>query len=96
MGTILVLIVAARALMAGVADRQRIGYLIVLISNLLYVPVSIAHFVQHLNHEEVDWAHAGLGITNLVAAAGVAVVTISWLSGRAGRSGDRYIPPQGI
>lgn len=58
---------------------MRVGYWIVLVSNGIYVPIAVAHFMQHLNHDEVDWAHAGLAITNLVAAAGVLFVTFHWL-----------------
>lgn len=51
-------------------------------ANALYVPIAVAHFIQHMNHEEVDWVHAGLAITNVVAATGVLYVTYVSLRGR--------------
>jgi hypothetical protein len=78
-GTILVLIVGVRALRSGVAGSQRTGYLTVVVANGLYVPIAVAHFIQHLDYQEVDWAHAGLGITNVVAALGVLYVTYASL-----------------
>jgi hypothetical protein len=78
LGTILVLAAAIRALRTGVRGPVRAGYLIVLIANGLYVPIAVAHFIQHLNRQEVDWAHAGLGITNVIAALGILYVTFSW------------------
>ncbi len=74
-GTILVLIVGVRALQGDVVGPQRLGYLTVVAANGLYVPIAVAHFIQHLDRQEVDWAHMGLGITNLVAALGVLYVT---------------------
>ena len=74
LGTILVLVVAGRALMAGMKGSVRVGYLAVVAANAAYIPIAVAHFLQHLDHREVDWAHAGLGITNLVAAGGVLYV----------------------
>jgi hypothetical protein len=47
----------------------------VVLANGLYVPIAVADFFQHMNHQEVDWAHAGLGITNVAAAIGVLHVT---------------------
>ena len=66
---------AIQALRGGVNGTQRRGYLVVVAANALYVPIAVAHFIQHMNHQEVDWAHAGLGITNLVAALGVLYVS---------------------
>ena len=74
LGTILVLVVASGALVGEVEGRARLGYLIVVAANAAYVPIAVAHYLQHLDHREVDWAHAGLGITNLVAAVGVLYV----------------------
>ena len=74
-GTILVLVVGIGALRAGVNGTERKGYLTVIAANALYVPIAVAHFIQHMNRQEVDWAHAGLGITNLVAALGVLYVS---------------------
>ena len=75
LGTLLVLLVGIRALRASVQGRERSGYLVVVGANALYVPIAIAHFIQHMNHQEVDWAHIGLGVTNVVAALGVLYVS---------------------
>lgn len=85
-GTILVLIVGVRALRGGVTGAERSGYLAVVVANALYVPIAVAHFIQHMNHEEVDWAHAGLGITNVAAAFAVLYVTYASLRGEASKS----------
>lgn len=81
-GTILVLVVGIRALRAGVRGAERAGYLIVVVANALYAPIAVAHFIQHMNRQEVAWAHAGLGITNVVAALGVLYVGYVSLRGR--------------
>ena len=73
-GTVLVLFVGLRALRAGVRGPERTGYVTVVVTNALYVPIAVAHFIQHMNRQEVDWAHAGLGLTNVVAALGVLYV----------------------
>ncbi len=80
-GTALVLIVSVRALSLGVTYAERPGYVTIVAANGLYVPIAIAHFLQHLDHREVDWAHVGLGITNVVAALGVLYVTYASLRG---------------
>ena len=76
LGTAAVLTVGVRALGAGVQGRARLGYLTVVVANALYVPIAIAHFIQHQNHQEVDWAHLGLGLTNAVGAVGVVYVAV--------------------
>ena len=53
-----------------------------MIGNGLYVPVAVVHFLQHLNHEEVDWAHVALAVTNLIALIGVLLVIATWIRGR--------------
>jgi hypothetical protein len=85
-GTILVLLVGINALRGGVLGPQRTGYLTVVVANGLYVPIAVAHFIQHLNRQEVDWAHLGLGITNVVAGLGVLYVTFTSLRERTGQS----------
>jgi hypothetical protein len=81
-GTILVLTVGIRALRGGARGSQRSGYQILVVANGLYVPIAVAHYIQHLNRQEVDWAHIGLGLTNVVAALGVLYVTFSALRER--------------
>jgi hypothetical protein len=75
LGTMFVLVVAAWALRAGFSQAERRGYLIVLASNALYVVVAVIHFIQHLNHQEVDWAHISLALTNIGSVVGVLMVT---------------------
>ena len=82
MGTILVLAVGVRALRDGVTGAERGGYLTVVVANGLYVPIAVAHFIQHMDHQEVDWAHAGLSITNVVAALGVLYLGYVSMKGR--------------
>lgn len=78
-GTILVMAVAIGALRTGVQGQVRVGFLIVLWANALYVPIAVAHFIQHMKLQEVDWAHIGLGVTNVVAALGVFFVSYASL-----------------
>lgn len=73
-GTVLVLVVAARALRTRVQGRARAGYLTIVVANALYVPIAVAHFIQHMNLQEVDWAHIGLAVTNVGSALGVLFV----------------------
>ncbi len=87
-GTLLVLITGLWGLRSGVRGPIRAGYLIVVWANGLYIPIAVAHFIQHMNHQEVDWAHLGLGITNVVAALGVLYVTYAALSRRRARRFD--------
>jgi hypothetical protein len=74
LGTALVLVVALRELRSGIQGPIRAGYFVVAIANGIYVPIAVAHFIQHQNRQEVDWAHAGLGVTNVLAALGVLYV----------------------
>ena len=83
LGTALVLLVGIRALRAGVARPERVGYATVVLANAFYVPIAVAHFFQHMNREEVGWAHAGLGVTNALSAVGV--LYVAYLSSRGGR-----------
>jgi hypothetical protein len=53
---------------------ERRGYLVVLLSNVAYMLVGVIHFIQHVNHQEVDWSHLLLAITNAVAVIGVLLV----------------------
>lgn len=80
--TLFVLGVAALAVRDVTAPGQRRGYLIVLVSNLAYAIVAIAHFFQHLDHREVDWAHLLLALTSIVAAIGVIWVIAARFMGR--------------
>lgn len=82
LGTLLMLIVAAWALRTGPTPSERRGYLTVVIANALYGGVGVVHFIQHLNHQEVDWAHISLAVTNVAAAVGVLMVTATRMSAR--------------
>lgn len=79
LGTVLVLGVAIRALRAGLSRGERRGYRIALVANLLYAVVAVIHFIQHLNHQEVDWAHFALVATNVASVVGVLMVTATRL-----------------
>lgn len=56
---------------------ERRGYLVVLWSNAVYVVVAVVHFFQHLDHQEVDWAHVGLAVTNAGSVVGVLMVVMA-------------------
>lgn len=75
LGTLFVLVVAVRALRAGLSGSERRGYQVVLWFNAAYVVVAVVHFVQHLNLQEVDWAHILLAVTNIGSVVGVLMVT---------------------
>lgn len=76
-GTLFVVVVAIRALRDDSTSAERPGYRVVLWSNVLYVVVAVIHFVQHLNHQEVDWAHIMLAVTNIGSVVGVVMATAS-------------------
>jgi hypothetical protein len=80
LGTLLVLAVAVWALRASLSEPERRGYLVVLWANALYGVVAVIHFLQHLNHQEVDWAHVSLALTNIGSVVGVLMVT--WVRSR--------------
>lgn len=77
LGTVLVIVVAVRALRSDSAPAERRGYHVVMWSNALYVGVAVIHFIQHLNLQEVDWAHILLTVTNIGSVIGVLIVTIA-------------------
>ncbi|MDQ3985895.1 MAG: hypothetical protein M3280_05295 [Actinomycetota bacterium] len=85
LSTLFVLGVAALAVRDVTPPGQRRGYLIVLVANLAYAIVAIAHFFQHLDHREVDWAHLLLAVTSIAAAIGVIWVIAARLMGRRGQ-----------
>ncbi|HEX2240514.1 MAG TPA: hypothetical protein VHJ82_05170 [Actinomycetota bacterium] len=69
--TLFVVGVAITALRRGLEGAERRRHLLVLASNLAYIVVAVVHFFEHLNHEEVDWAHFLLGATKIAALVGV-------------------------
>jgi hypothetical protein len=75
LGTLFVVAVAVQALRGPLSSAQRRGYLVILFSNAVYVVVAVLHFIQHLNHQEVDWAHIMLAVTNIGSVIGVVMVT---------------------
>ena len=77
LGTLLVIAVAAVALPGGNDAVGRAGYAVALLANVLYAVVAVVHFFQHLDHQEVDWAHIGLAITNIGSVVGVLMVTFA-------------------
>ena len=82
LGTLFVLATSARALRAELSRDERRGYLVIVWANALYVVVAVIHFIQHLNHQEVDWAHVSLALTNVGSVVGVLMVTSGRLRGR--------------
>jgi hypothetical protein len=50
-GTLLVLLVGVNSLRRGVRGPQRTGYVTVVVANGPYVPMAVAHFIQHLNRQ---------------------------------------------
>ena len=75
LGTLFILVPAVRAVRGSTSHAERRGYHVVLWSNALYVVVAVIHFIQHLNLQEVDWAHILLAITNIGSVVGVIIVT---------------------
>ncbi|MFN2524944.1 MAG: hypothetical protein ABR505_01565 [Actinomycetota bacterium] len=71
LSTAFVLGVAALALRQDSRPAEQRGYLLVLLANLAYAIVAVIHFLQHLDHREVDWAHLLLALTSIAAAIGV-------------------------
>lgn len=81
--TAFVLIIAALALRDVREEGQRRGYAVVLAANLAYAAVAVIHFLQHLDHLEVDWTHLVLAVTSVAAVLGVVwVVAARFRSGR--------------
>lgn len=80
LGTLFVIAVGAWALRAELSEGERRSYLVVLWANALYAVIAIIHFIQHLNHQEVDWAHISLAVTNIGSVVGVLIVT--WARGK--------------
>lgn len=83
LGTLFILVAAVGAVRSGLSDPERHGYLVVLWSNALYVGVAVIHFMQHLDHQEVDWAHISLAVTNIGSVVGVLMVTAARIKLRA-------------
>lgn len=84
LSTIFIVGVAAAALRTAASPGQRRGYLLVVAANVAYGVVAVIHFFQHLDKQEVNWAHLMLAITSIVAAAGVLwVIATRVLSRRA-------------
>ena len=77
LATLFVLWVAAAALRAVHESRERLGYFTVLLANLAYGGVAIAHFFQHLNNLEVDWAHLLLAVFSIAATLGMVWVIVA-------------------
>jgi hypothetical protein len=72
-GVLMVLAVAAIGVRTGVGGT---GYRLVLLSTILYVPLSTWHFIEHANGADPELAHVLLGITNFGMVAGAIVALI--------------------
>ncbi len=77
LGNLSILTISVWGVRSRPADEQQRGYLVVLWSNVLLGVVSVMHFIQHLNNQEVDWAHIALAVTNLGSVWGVVMVTLA-------------------
>ena len=77
LGTILLIAVTVPGLRNALQSKIRLGYLMVLGSNVTFVGVSVVHFLQHLDHREVDLAHFLLAVTNIGSVVGVAIITVA-------------------
>ena len=75
------LLIDSASLRRSQTDRR--GYLVVLSANGLYVVVAVIHFIQHLNRQEVQWAHISLAVTNIGSVVGVLMVTWARLRRRS-------------
>jgi hypothetical protein len=75
--TLFLIVVAALALRQEMPRNERVGYIVVLVSNVAFIGVGVIHFFQHLDHREVDWSHFLLAVTNIVAAIGVIWVVVA-------------------
>ena len=84
LGTLLIIAAAVWALRSTPPDDERRGYLVLLWSNLIYVVVAVVHFIQHLDHQEVNWAHVSLGVLNTGSVVGVLMV--AWVRLRRART----------
>lgn len=82
LGTVLVMGVAVWALNAVISRSERRGYLTALLANAAYAVVAVFHFVQHVNHQEVDWTHVSLALTNIAAVLGIILVVVGHISAR--------------
>jgi len=79
LGTVFVIAVTITALRIVEHGQQKRGYATALLANALYAVAALIHFVQHMNHSEVDWTHVSLAVTNLGAVVGVVWVTAAFL-----------------
>jgi hypothetical protein len=74
-GMLMTLAVATWALRTDRAPDRSVGYLVTLVAAVLYVPVSVWHFIGHANGEELDVAHVLLGITQAATIVGALIAT---------------------
>ena len=76
LGVLATIVVAALALAGGERASGRPGYFVTLLSGLLYVPISVWHFVEHANDADPELAHVLLAIGQIGMIAGAIVATV--------------------
>lgn len=76
LGVLATLAVVIVALAAREQPAGRSGYLVTLLSGLLYVPVSVWHFIEHANGADPELAHLLLAVGQIGMVAGAIVATV--------------------
>jgi hypothetical protein len=81
-GVLATIAVAGVAVGAPERPAGRVGYLLTLLSGLVYAPVAIWHFIEHANHADPELAHVLLGLTQIGMVAGAIIATMIARRGR--------------
>jgi hypothetical protein len=87
LGVLATIAVAAVAIAAKQQPAGQFGYQVTLLSGLLYVPVSIWHFIEHANNADPELAHVLLGLTQIGMVVGAIVATVIARRGRRPEAG---------
>jgi len=91
-GVLATLVVAAWAVKRRVSPG-RPGYVTVLVSTGLYVPVAVWHFIEHANHSDPELAHVLLAISQIAVLVGaVAASLAAWRRPPRGETGAAEVP----
>jgi hypothetical protein len=76
LGVLLTLVIVTAAFVRLPASERNAGWTIVLLGLILYIPVSVWHFVEHANRNDPELAHVLLGIGQLAMIAGAVAAVI--------------------
>jgi hypothetical protein len=76
LGVLLTLAVAALAVIRLPAGDRNAGHSLVLAGGVLYVPISIWHFIEHANLNDPELAHYLLALGQLAILVGAVVAAI--------------------